>query len=113
MYEKNYTSIFKNHFEVRIPNWFLREKGVLIRDINISGDFIEMTKNGLKIRFCFSTKGTSEFVLGNFRYLLQENYLDFQSIISNPLLWIGNKKLSEFAGHSIFNWIRKNREDRI
>jgi len=29
MYTKNYISVIVNDVEVRIPNWFLREKGCL------------------------------------------------------------------------------------
>ena len=107
MYEKNYTSLFKDQFEVRVPNWFLREKGILNRDIIITENYIEIPKLNIKVEFKFKHNGKTECVVGNYRYLLKEKLLDLQDLLNNPLLWIGNKKLFDFAGNGIFHWSRK------
>ncbi len=107
MYEKNYTSLFKDQFEVRVPNWFLREKGILNRDIIIAENYIEIPKLNIKVEIKFKLDSKTECVVGNYRYLLKEKFLDLQDLLNNPLLWIGNKKLFNFAGNGIFHWSRK------
>ncbi len=107
MYEKNYTSLFKDQFEVRIPNWFLREKGILSRDIIITEKYIEIPKLNQKVEFKFNLNGKSECIVGNYRYSIKERFLDLQDLLNNSLLWIGNKKLFDFAGHGIISWSRK------
>ena len=36
MYQKNYISLIKDNIEIRIPTWFLRERGCLTGDLQIN-----------------------------------------------------------------------------
>ena len=54
MYEKSYISLIKSNYEIRIPNWLLREKRITRRDIFWDGkqireyDLEEGLKNTIK-----------------------------------------------------------------
>ncbi len=107
MYQSQYTKIDFENYSIRIPNWFLREKGKL------SGD-IELIENKLKIKgqkeeLLLERFGDNEFLIGNFLYHIENNKIEFQHFFTNPIYWLGNQNLLEFCGENIFQWYR-NRE---
>jgi len=111
MYVKDHTSINAAGTEIRIPNWFLREKGCL------SGDIVAL-KNGIsipKLQLTLKIEKTGEeeniYRIGDFNYVITASFIDLQQIFITPLYWIGNKGLFEFTGESIFQWFRQNKRD--
>ena len=104
MYTKNYISLFRDGFEIRVPNWFLREKGCLINDLSVNGNGIFLKKYDTELRI---KKLKNDLIqIGNYSYRNQKPYLDFQIFLSNPFYWLGNQELIDFAGESIFQWYR-------
>ncbi len=105
MYQKNYISLVKDKTEIRIPTWFLRERGCLTGDLQINnqGIFIEKYGDHLDIR---KMKEIETFLIGNYIYQITEKYIDLQYILANPIYWIGNQAIIDFAGDSIFQWYR-------
>lgn len=106
MYQKNHTEIFVNNVEVRIPNWFLREKSVLSGDIIASDDKIKLVKNGFELTVKQIDKEKSTVQIGNFIYKLSKKHIDFQIVLTTPEVWLGNTELFQFAGDSIIQWQR-------
>jgi len=49
MYKQNYTKLKSGDIRIRIPNWFLREKGILSRDIILYKNGISIPKLKLNL----------------------------------------------------------------
>jgi len=103
MYLKNYYEITFKNFILRIPTWFLREKGILISDVLIEGKKLFM----LNSRITIEKKGEKSIRFGDYVYLLQNEVFDLHEVLSNPLLWLGNKELVDFTTDSIERWARE------
>ncbi|MCW8814140.1 MAG: GNAT family N-acetyltransferase, partial [Chlorobium sp.] len=111
MYVRNDTSVFVGSSEVRIPNWFLREKGCLSRDIVAIENEIAIPKLKLSLPLN-KTREENVFRIGNFNYVITSRFIDLQSLLIDPLLWIGNYEFTEFTGKSIIQWYRQIKESK-
>ncbi|MBK9098799.1 MAG: GNAT family N-acetyltransferase [bacterium] len=109
MYVKSDTSVFVGTTEVRIPNWFLREKGCLGRDVSADEKGVYIPKLNLSLALSKSDE-KNVFRIGSFTYSISSRFIDFQQILIDPLLWIGNKELISFTGNSIVLWHRQIKE---
>lgn len=104
MYLKNYMSLNWNGFEIRIPNWFLREKGCLNRDVVIDDKSIAIPKFNITLNLDLIENNVVR--IGDYFYTFENSKIDFQSLLTNPELWLGNKNLYDFTGDSIIRWYR-------
>ncbi len=109
MYVKNDTSVYAGTTEVRIPNWFLREKGCLGRDVIANEKGISIPKLNLSLTL-FRKDEKNIFRIGSYNYLVSTPFIDFQLLLIDPLLWIGNDELTAFTGNSIVQWHRQIKE---
>ncbi|MCW8805959.1 MAG: GNAT family N-acetyltransferase, partial [Ignavibacteriaceae bacterium] len=109
MYVKNDTSVFVGTTEVKIPNWFLREKGCLGRDVVADEKSISIPKLKLKLTVS-KTDEKNIFRIGSFNYSINAHFIDFQLILIDPLLWIGNSELTDLTESSIIQWYRQLKE---
>ena len=109
MYVKNETSIYLGNTEVKIPNWFLREKGCLSRDIVANGNGISIPKLNLSLQLK-RTDTENVFRIGSFNYMVNSHSIDLQKFLIDPLLWLGNKGFTDFTGDSIIQWHRRLKE---
>jgi long-subunit acyl-CoA synthetase (AMP-forming) len=109
MYVKNDTSLYAGTTEVKIPNWFLREKGCLGRDVVANEKGIAIPKLNLSLTL-HKTEEKNIFRIGSFNYLISSHYIDFQLLLIDPLLWIGNNELTSFTGNLIIQWYRQIKE---
>ncbi len=107
MYQSQYTKIDFGNYSIRIPNWFLREKGKLCGDIELIGNKLRI--KGQVEELIIERFGDSEFLIGDFLYKIENNKIEFQHFFTNPIYWLGNQNLLEFCGINIFQWYR-NRE---
>lgn len=111
MYQKPYISLYRDALEIRIPNWFLREKGCLSSDfqINKRGLLINKYRLSLMIR---SEDDSGILRIGDFLYHIQGKILDLQTLFVNPNYWLGNQPLVDFCGESIAQWYRHDVQDQ-
>lgn len=109
MYVKNDTSVYAGTTEVKIPNWFLREKGCLGRDVAANEKDISIPKLNLALTL-YRTEEKNIFRIGSYNYLISTPFIDFQLLLIDPLLWIGNNELTAFTGNSIIQWRRQIKE---
>ncbi len=107
MYEKQYISLSIDGIEIKIPNWFLREKGKLSGDVIYENNYIKL-KNEENVLFVEKIENEI-FRIGDFVYRIEGSKIDLQPFLTNPIYWIGNKNLFDFCGETIFQWYR-NRE---
>lgn len=102
MYMRNYTELLQGNLKIKIPNWFLREKGCLSNDVVIKDDKIIITKTESDLLVKQVADDLVE--IGDFTYRIKSSTIDFQNILIDPNLWLGNSKLYTFAGDSIIQW---------
>lgn len=106
MYLKSYTSVTWKKIEVRIPNWFLREKGLLTNDIRAAEDGLVIPKHNQKLPLKKINRRDNQILIGDYVYQNELDHIDLQLLLSNPLYWLGNRSLFNFAGELIFQWYR-------
>jgi len=111
MYTKPHISLYYDDTEVRIPNWFLREKGCLINDLSFNRSGLYIAKYEQKLTLRAIDKESGRYRIGNYYYLNEKPYIDFQVILANPFYWLGNQELMDFAGKAIFQWFRVDEPD--
>lgn len=111
MYVKDHTNINVSGTEVRIPNWFLREKGCLSGDIIALRNGISIPKLQLTLKIEKINTDENIFRIGDFNYIINSPFLDLQQIFIAPIYWLGNKGLFEFTSESIFQWFRQTKGD--
>lgn len=112
MYQKDHLSLPLSKNEVKIPNWFLREKGALSRDVFIKENVISIPKLHSSLVIKNVNEEENIFQIGNYSYRINTRQIDLQSILTNPLYWLGNAELVEFAGQGIFRWYRKTEAEK-
>ena len=103
MYAHHYISIGFKDREIQIPNWFLREKGLTPDEIKYENDHLQL-KYGLK-GLKILTKG-DQVQIGDYFYNIPGKNIDFSRILTDPILWLGNTEIVEFAGPRLFKWAR-------
>lgn len=108
MYKQNYTKLVFKNISIRVPNWFLREKGILNRDIIIDKNGIKVPKLKLFLKVRSISNQSNIYQVGNYLYHIKENSIDFQSLLTTPSYWLGNQNLTDFTGGSIYQWYRKD-----
>ncbi len=112
MYKKDHLSLPLGKHEVKIPNWFLREKGALSRDVILTGNNLSIPKVKSSLIIKKLNEKQNVFQVGNFSYLINSKQLDLQDILTNPFYFLGNVQLVEFAGQGIFRWFRKSEAEK-
>ncbi|NOX90104.1 MAG: AMP-binding protein [Calditrichaeota bacterium] len=110
MYQRNYVEFKWRNLTIRIPNWFLREKGYLIRDIRMVKDGIVIHKSGQRLPL--KLLKDHRIQIGRYLYSYLGDVIDMQILLSNPLYWLGNKELIDFTGDQTFQWYRLERLDK-
>ena len=110
MYQKNYVTLSYNEFQIYIPNWLLREKGVSRNDIYWDGSILSIrnNKNNIKIQW-----NDNSLIIGDFTYNTNDNIIDLQSILICPELWLGNNSFTDFIGKSVFRIARFEQTNSI
>ncbi len=108
MYEKTHTNIQIGKIDVKVPNWFLREKGSLSGDIIAVGNELVLPKLNKQLVIDIVDSKKNHVQIGGYIYKLKSNQLDLQPILTNASLWLGNKELYDFTGNSIIQWTRKH-----
>ena len=112
MYKQSHISIWIDGTEVRIPNWFLREKGSLQSDIKYCDGQIKIEKLDCTLTV-EKLKEESEFRIGSFVYRIDAKFIDFQPFLTNPMYWLGNFELVNFSSDSIIQWQRNIKHKEI
>ena len=112
MYQKDHLSLGLGKKEVKIPNWFLREKGALSRDVFLRDSVLSIPKLNSSLIIKNINEEENIFQIGNYSYRITTRQIDLQDILTNPFYWLGNVELVEFAGQGIFRWYRKTEAEK-
>lgn len=112
MYQKDHLLLPLDEYEIKIPNWFLREKGALSRDVFIKGNVISIPKLNSTLVIKSVNEEENIFQIGNYSYRINTKQIDLQDVLTNPFYWLGNVELVGFAGQGIFRWYRKTEAEK-
>ena len=111
MYQKNYVTLSYKEYQIHIPNWLLREKGISKNDIYWDGAYISIRNNSNKVKIQWDNN--NNLSIGSFSYTTHENFIDLQILLISPELWLGNTDFTDFIGKSIFRLSRFEQTDSI
>ena len=109
LYEKDYYSLYLENTEIKIPNWFLRERGCLSGDLKISDSKIIIPKLNKELTIEKIKKNV--FRIGDFSYEILKPNIDFHEFLINPIYWLGNEELVAFTDDAILQWYRQSTEE--
>lgn len=112
MYQKDHLSLPLGKNEIKIPNWFLREKGALSRDVFMKDIVISIPKLNSYLTVKPIDDSDNLFQIGSYAYKINSTQIDLQDILTNPRYWLGNQQLVEFTGTGIFRWFRKSENEK-
>jgi long-subunit acyl-CoA synthetase (AMP-forming) len=106
MYDRNYIPISVKKREIHVPSWFLREKGLTPDEVHFTNDHLQLRKSSRDLKI----KITKDHVqIGDYRYDIPGKIINIGRVLTDPVLWLGNTGIVDFAGYRIFKW-RKTEE---
>jgi len=109
LYQRDYYSLYLDNTEIRIPNWFLRERACLSGDLKIIGSKLVIQK--LEKELSFERINEDTFRIGDFSYRNLKPQIELHEFLINPIYWLGNEELVAFTDEIILQWYRQSAED--
>ncbi len=109
MYRRGYAEFHWHGWYIRLPNWFLRERGYLTQDIRITDYGLRVDKEERVLPMTHEAPHSVR--IGRYRYGFKQKTIDLQVLLSNPLYWLGNQELIDFSDAQVFQWYRLDRPD--
>lgn len=109
LYHKDHYSLFLDNTEIKIPNWFLRERGCLSRDLQIIDSKLVIPK--LEKELTLEKIDDKIFRIGDFSYKISKSQIDLHEFLINPIYWLGNEELVAFTDEAIFQWYRQSKQE--
>ncbi|HYG70333.1 MAG TPA: AMP-binding protein, partial [Anaeromyxobacteraceae bacterium] len=100
MYEQKHLSIPIDGLTLRIPNWLLRELGVLQHDVRLEGGVLHAGPRQLPVAPEPLAPGSVR--VGDLAYAVDGTVLDLGALVAQPALWLGNEALRAFLGDEAF-----------
>ncbi|HZZ85031.1 MAG TPA: GNAT family N-acetyltransferase [Anaeromyxobacteraceae bacterium] len=100
MYEQRYLSLGVDGMELRLPNWLLREMGVLQQEVVLREGRVRAGGRSLEVGSFESAPGSMR--VGDLAYDAGGRPLDLGSLLARPALWLGNEGLRAFLGEEAF-----------
>jgi len=112
MYRKAYITYHFGGFEIRIPNRFLRFKGLTPDDLRLSKNKIKIHPTGVELTLQPIKRKTLRLQIGSFEYDFEEPKFDLNDLLYYPSLWLGNLEFEKFVGEELFTWSVKAERDK-
>ena len=100
MYVQKHLALTVDSMHLRIPNWVLREMGVLRQEVDLRDGLLHAGNRSMRVGADPSAPGSIR--LGDLAYTLQGSVLDLGVLLARPALWLGNEGLVTFIGEEAF-----------
>ncbi|HET8538515.1 MAG TPA: GNAT family N-acetyltransferase [Anaeromyxobacter sp.] len=100
MYERKHLALPVANAFLRVPNWVLREIGVLRHDVVVDGEVLRAGGRTLAVGAVADAPGAVR--VGDLAYAADGSVVDLGALLSNPELWLGNEALRTFLGEHAF-----------
>ncbi|OFX25349.1 MAG: AMP-dependent synthetase [Anaeromyxobacter sp. RBG_16_69_14] len=96
MYAQKHVALMADGMYLRIPNWVLREMGVLQQEVSLREGAILAGNRSMRLGADPSAPGSLR--LGDLAYVIEGSVLDLGALLARPALWLGNGGLVAFLG---------------
>ncbi|WP_243336938.1 GNAT family N-acetyltransferase [Anaeromyxobacter soli] len=100
MYEQKHLALALDGSFLRIPNWVLREIGVLQHEVSLDGDLLRARDRTLRVGPPPEAPGAT--LIGDLAYTSEGTVIDLGALLARPALWLGNEALRRFLGDEAF-----------
>jgi len=100
MYEQKHLALSVDGTFIRIPNWVLREIGVLRHEVALEGNLLRARHRVLPVGGVPEAPGSIR--VGDLAYAPDGAVADLGTLLSRPALWLGNEALRTFLGDEAF-----------
>jgi predicted GNAT family acetyltransferase len=100
MYEQKHLALALDGVFVRIPNWVLREIGVLQHEVSLDGHVLRAAGRSLAVGRLEEPPGSVR--VGDLAYVADGTVVDLGGLLARPSLWLGNEALRAFLGEEAF-----------
>jgi long-chain acyl-CoA synthetase len=100
MYERKHLALAIDGTFLRIPNWVLREIGVLQHEVSHANGVLRAGDRTLRVGPEPTAPGALR--IGDLAYQTEGTVLDLGALLARPALWLGNEELSRFLGEEAF-----------
>ena len=100
MYEQKHLALALDGTFLRIPNWVLREIGVLQHEVTLDGAVLRARDRSLPVGAVAEAPGAT--LVGDLAYASEGAVLDLGALLARPALWLGNEALRRFLGDEAF-----------
>jgi len=96
LYKSKFIELSNKVLKIKIPLWFFRDLGILENDIKLTPNGLvnHSTNKILNIRI---DANTSNILIGDLLYEIDNNTIDLGLFTRQPKLWIGNPDLIDFC----------------
>jgi long-subunit acyl-CoA synthetase (AMP-forming)/predicted GNAT superfamily acetyltransferase len=101
MYAQKHVALMADGMYLRIPNWVLREIGVLQQEVSLRDGALLAGSRSMMVGADPSAPGSLR--LGDLAYAVEGSVLDFGALLARPALWLGNGGLVAFLGEETFH----------
>jgi long-subunit acyl-CoA synthetase (AMP-forming) len=100
MYEQKHLAFPVEGGFLRIPNWVLREMGVLQHEVTLREGVLHAADRTLRVGVTPEAPGALR--VGDLAYVAEGTVFDLGALLSRPSLWLGNDALRGFIGDEAF-----------
>jgi long-subunit acyl-CoA synthetase (AMP-forming) len=100
MYEQKHLALPVDGAFLRIPNWVLRELGVLRHEVSLRDGVLRAAGRALAVGRSPEADGAMR--VGDLAYGFEGAVLDLGVLLARPELWIGNEAVRRFLGEPAF-----------
>ncbi|HET7826803.1 MAG TPA: GNAT family N-acetyltransferase [Anaeromyxobacter sp.] len=100
MYEQKHLALQVGGAFLRIPNWVLREIGVLQHEVSLEEGVLRGGARSIRVGPVPDAPGAVR--IGDLAYAPEGAVLDLGALLGRPTLWLGNEALRNFLGDEAF-----------
>jgi long-subunit acyl-CoA synthetase (AMP-forming)/predicted GNAT family acetyltransferase len=100
MYEQKHLAFAIDGMFLRVPNWMLREIGVLQHELRLEGGALVAASRRLPVGPDPAAPGAMR--IGDLAYATEGAVFDLGALLSRPALWLGNEPLRRWLGDEAF-----------
>ncbi|HEX8910070.1 MAG TPA: GNAT family N-acetyltransferase [Anaeromyxobacteraceae bacterium] len=101
MYVQKHLALTVDGMFLRIPNWVLREMGVLQHEVRLEDGRLHAGARSMRVGADAAAPGAMR--LGDLAYSVQASVFDLGALLARPALWLGNEELVSFIGDEAFH----------
>ncbi|HSN90122.1 MAG TPA: GNAT family N-acetyltransferase, partial [Anaeromyxobacteraceae bacterium] len=100
MYERKHLAFSMAGMFLRVPNWLLREIGVLQHEVRLEGDLLHAGARRLPVGPDPEAPGSMR--IGDLAYAVEGAVFDLGALLARPSIWLGNEALRRWLGEEAF-----------